>query len=209
VSRLDQPRTAYDPVAALYAELFGDVLDRLPVERAMLASFVELVSGPIADVGCGPGHVTAHLHTLGATAFGVDISPAMVALARQAHPDLRFDEGSMFDLDIADEALGGVLAYYSTIHTAPQDLAAVFGEFARVLAPGGHLLLGFLACEDPLPQEYDHKVELAYRWSPGSLAELLRQAGFVVVATMVREPRHDERVPQGNLLVRKGTQPAT
>jgi trans-aconitate methyltransferase len=39
--------------------------------------------GPVADVGCGPGNVTAHLHTLGLTAFGVDLSPEMVGLARR------------------------------------------------------------------------------------------------------------------------------
>ncbi|MET1074345.1 MAG: class I SAM-dependent methyltransferase [Umezawaea sp.] len=199
-------RAAYDAVASLYAELFSDVLDSLPAERALLAAFAELVrdhdAGPVADVGCGPGHVTAHLHALGVTAFGVDLSPAMVALARRARPDLRFDEGSMTALDLSDGVLGGVLASYSTIHTQPQRLPAVFIEFRRVLAAGGHLLLGFIACDDPVPQEYDHKVAPAYRWSPNSLADLLRRAGFVEVARLVREPREGERSRQAHLLVR-------
>nr|WP_239157776.1 class I SAM-dependent methyltransferase [Streptomyces sp. SID13726] len=52
-------------------------------------------AGPVADVGSGPGHVTAALHALGIPVFGVDVSPRMVELARRAHPDLRFHVGSI------------------------------------------------------------------------------------------------------------------
>ncbi|ONI79877.1 SAM-dependent methyltransferase [Actinosynnema sp. ALI-1.44] len=204
---LQDTQAAYDSVASLYAELFSDVLDTLPMERALLAVFADLVrahgAGPVADIGCGPGHVTAHLHALGLTAFGVDLSAAMVALARQAHPALRFHEGSMTALDLADGVLGGILAFYSIIHMPPRHLPAVFAEFHRVLAPGGHLLLGFFAGDDPLPREFDHKVSLAYRWSPDSLVELLREAGFDEVARLRREPHEGERFHQAALMVRK------
>jgi SAM-dependent methyltransferase len=210
-SALHDTRAAYDAVASLYAERFSNALETRPIERALLAAFAELVqahdTGPVADIGCGPGHVTAHLHALGPTTFGIDLSSAMVALARQAHPDLRFDEGSMTALDLADGVLGGILALYSVIHTQPQQLPVVFTEFQRVLAPGGHLLLGFFAGDDPLPQEFDHKVSLAYRWSPDSLAELLHQAGFIEVARLVREPHEDERFQQAHLLVLKPKEP--
>ncbi|TNC28916.1 class I SAM-dependent methyltransferase [Amycolatopsis alkalitolerans] len=204
-------KAAYDAVAPLYAELFSNVLETLPLERALLATFAELVrasnTGPVADIGCGPGHVTAHLHSLGLTAFGVDLSSEMVTLARQAHPDLRFDEGSMTALDLADGVLGGILAFFSTIHTPPRHLPAVFTEFERVLAPGGHVLLGFLTGDDPLPREVDHKVTLAYQWSPDSLADLLCQAGFSEIARMQREPYENERFRQAHLLVRKPQEP--
>jgi SAM-dependent methyltransferase len=206
-STAQDTRAAYDAVADLYAELFSDVLESLPLERGLLAAFAELVraddAGPVADIGCGPGHVTAHLHALGLTAFGIDLSPAMIAIARRTHPDLRFDEGSMTDLDLAGGSLGGILASYSTIHAPPHRVPAVFAEFHRVLAPGGHLLLGFFAGDDPQPREFDHKVALAYRWSPDSLADLLRRAGFADVARLVREPREGERFQQAHLLVRK------
>lgn len=204
---LPDTRAAYDAVADLYAQLFGDMLATRPLERALLAAFAELVrtdnAGPVADIGCGPGHLTAHLHSLGLTAFGIDLSPAMIGLARSAHPDLRFDEGSMTALDLADGVLGGILASYSVIHTPPEQLPAVFTEFHRVLAPGGHLLLGFFGGDDPLPQEFDHKVALAYRWSPDSLADLLRRAGFLEVARLRREPQEGERFHQAQLLARK------
>ncbi|MCP2166267.1 class I SAM-dependent DNA methyltransferase [Goodfellowiella coeruleoviolacea] len=204
-------RAAYDAVVTVYAELVRDFLADLPLERAMLAAFAELVrthdAGPVADLGCGPGQLTAHLHDLGLTTFGVDLSPAMIARARQDHPHLRFDEGTMTALEIGDGVLGGILAHFSTIHTPPAELPVVFAEFHRVLAPGGHLLLGFFAGDDPRPQEFDHKVTLAYRWSPDSLAELLRQAGFVEVGRLRREPREGERqFHQAHLLMRKPPQ---
>jgi SAM-dependent methyltransferase len=93
----------------------------------------------------GPGHITAYLDALGLAAFGVDASPAMIKLARHVYPGLRFDVGSMTAVNVAD----GVLSRWSIIHTPPQELPAILAEFHRVLAPGGHLLIGFSASDDP------------------------------------------------------------
>jgi SAM-dependent methyltransferase len=209
-SYLSTTRTAYDAVAVLYAELFDNYLADLPLDRALIAAFAELVraadAGPVADLGCGPGLVTAHLHSLGLNAFGVDLSPTMIELARQAHPDLSFEVGSMTDLEVGDGALGGILAWYSVIHTPPEELPAVLTEFHRVLAPGGHLLLAFFQADDDpgvLAQPFDHKVTLGYRWSLDGLAELLHKAGFTESARLRREPNEGERFPRGHLLVRK------
>src|SRR3954470_11490298 len=103
---LGTTREAYDAVAPTYAQLFRGALRDRPLDRAILSVFAEVVSaggdGQVADLGCGPGDVTAHLDQLGLDTFGVDASPAMIKLAREAYPDLRFDVGSMAALDIAD-----------------------------------------------------------------------------------------------------------
>ncbi|GAA2691595.1 MULTISPECIES: class I SAM-dependent methyltransferase [Actinosynnema] len=202
-------RSAYDAVAHLYADLFTDVLKSFPLERALLSAFAELV-GPgarVADLGCGPGHLTAHLSALGLSAFGVDLSPTMISIARAANPDLEFTEGSMARLDLPDAGLAGILAFYSVIHTPPAELPPVLAEFHRVLEPGGHLMLGFFAGDDPEPQAFDHKVVTAYRWSPTTLLALLRASGFTDVAEVVREPQVGERFRQAQLLVRKPATP--
>ena len=80
---------------------------------------------------------------MGSTAFGIDLSPQMVAQARQAYPDLRFEVGSMLALDLPDRCLGGIVAWYSMIHIPDEQLPQAFGEFFRVLAPGGYLMLAF------------------------------------------------------------------
>ncbi|MGW0595203.1 class I SAM-dependent methyltransferase, partial [Streptosporangium sp. NPDC002607] len=68
------------------------------MDRAILGAFAEVVNaggdGQVADLGCGPGHITAYLDGLGLAVVGVDASPAMIELARQAYPGLRFDVGS-------------------------------------------------------------------------------------------------------------------
>ena len=209
-SYLKTTRTAYDAAAVRYAEVVGDHLADLPLDRALIAAFAELVratdAGPVADLGCGPGRVTAHLRSLGLTVFGVDLSPTMIDLAREAYPDLRFEVGSMADLDVGDEVLGGILAWYSVIHTPPEELPAVLTEFHRVLAPGGHLLLAFFQADDDpdvLAQPFDHRVTPGYRWSLDGAAELLHTAGFTESARLSREPNENERFPRGHLLVRK------
>ncbi|WP_328498342.1 methyltransferase domain-containing protein [Streptomyces sp. NBC_00414] len=203
-------RTAYDAMAERYAELFADGLEEFPLDRAMLAVFADFVrtdgGGPVADLGCGPGHVTSLLDSLGLDVSGVDLSPEMVAIARAARPDLRFEVGSMTALDLPDDSLGGVLARYSIIHTPPEQLPRVFTEFHRVLASGGRLMLAFQAHDDPseLAESFDHKVALAYRWSPDRVCDLLAETGFTETARLVRAPLQDERpFPHAHLLLSK------
>jgi len=192
-------REAYDAAAVTYAELFRDSLRDSPLDRAILAAFAEVAAtvadGRVADLGCGPGHITAHLRDLGLAASGVDASPTMIELARQAYPDVQFDVGSMEALDIADGTLGGVLSRWSIIHTPPPEVPAILTEFRRVLAPGGHLLIGFSATDAPThpTQVFDHTVAPAYRWWPDHLAGLLHEAGLIEVARLVRKPGPTDR----------------
>ncbi|MGW0732217.1 class I SAM-dependent methyltransferase [Streptomyces sp. NPDC002851] len=212
-SYLDTTADAYDAVAVLYAELVRHELDAQPLDRALLAAFAELVrttgtgtstgAGPVAELGCGPGRVTAHLRDLGLDVFGVDLSPVMIDLAREAYPDLRFEVGSMDALDLADDELTGIVSWYSVIHTPPREIPAYLAEFRRLLAPDGHLLLAFFESEDEPVTPFDHKVTTAYRWPIDELAALARASGFAEVGRMLREPREGERFRQGRLLMRK------
>lgn len=197
-------KTAYDTVAADYGRFLREELAAKPVDRAMLAAFVEQVreaeAGPVADLGCGSGRVTAHLDSLGLDVFGVDLSPQMVAVARETYPGLRFEEGTMTALDLADGSLGGVVSWYSIVHTPPEVLPTVFAEFSRVLAPGGHLLLAFKAGDKlkHLSNAYGHDLSLDVYWmQPDRIADLLAEAGIVVHARLVREPDRMERPGHG------------
>ncbi|MEQ7009673.1 class I SAM-dependent methyltransferase [Actinopolymorpha sp. B17G11] len=216
-------RAAYDTVAVDYAELLEVELGEKPLDRAFLAAFAELVqaggagaagapgpaaagAAPVADLGCGPGRVTAYLDGLGLRVFGVDLSPAMIEVARQAHPHLRFEEGSLADLDVADGVLGGIVAWYSIIHTPPEDLPRIFAEFHRVLRADGQVLLAFQAGDERVRLEhaYGHAIELdAYRLAPDRIAALLAAAGFVVYARTLREPSGPEKTQQAFLMARK------
>ncbi|MGW2180589.1 class I SAM-dependent DNA methyltransferase [Streptomyces sp. NPDC001732] len=206
-SHLDTTADAYDAVATLYAEFVRNSLDVLPLDRSILATFAELVTtaggGPVAELGCGPGYLTAHLRDLGLDVFGIDLSPVMIDLARKAYPALRFEVGSMDALDLADGELNGIVSWYSVIHTPPQAVPPYFAEFRRVVAPGGHLLLAFFESEGEPVTAFDHKVTTAYRWPLDDLATMAREAGFVEVGRMLREPQEGERYRRGHLLMRR------
>lgn len=189
-------RESYDTVADVYAEQVPRPADLDPLPRALLGVFAETVRksalGPAADLGCGPGFVTAHLAGLGVPVFGVDLSPRMVELARRSHPDLAFTVGSMTALGIRDGALGGILAHYSTHHTPPEELPVVYAEFHRTLAPGGLLMLAGHAgagertrparAYGGRPVSYESHLLPLER-----LVELLEGAGLTVTARVVQE----------------------
>jgi SAM-dependent methyltransferase len=202
----DETRAGYDGVVELYASLFADRLETQPFARNMIGTFAELVRGTgntrAADVGCGPGHLTAMLHELGLDAFGLDLSPAMVDHARRAHPALRFDEGRMEALPVEDGALGGVLAHYSMIHTPPGELPALLAEQARVLAPGGLLLASFFGTDGPEPVRFDHKVAPAYSWPADPFADLLAGAGLSTFARLLHDPASERGFLDVHLLAR-------
>ncbi|WP_431874018.1 class I SAM-dependent DNA methyltransferase [Amycolatopsis sacchari] len=200
-----ETRAAYDTVAADYAEVLRDLLADSTFDRAMLGAFAELVpEGRVAEIGCGPGRIAAHLASLGLDVFGVDLSPQMVEVARERYPGLRFEVGTMLALDLPDASLDGLVAWYSIIHTPPGRLPEVFAEFARVLKPGGYLLLAFQAGDDHrhhIERAYNHDVSLdAYRLSPDRIGELLSAAGFEETARLLRRPEGFEKTPQAYLL---------
>lgn len=164
--------------------------------------------GPVADVGCGPGRLTARLNSLGLSAYGIDLSPGMLAVARSEHPGLRFEEGSMLALDLPDCALGALVARYSIIHLPLDRLPDALAEFHRVVAPCGEVLVAFQVGDEPLrlEQPFDHPVSLDFhRRRPDHVADLLARAGFVVHTRMEREPDEaaGESTPQAFLIAHK------
>lgn len=203
----DETRAAYDGVVELYASLFAGRLETQPFARAMISTFAELVRATgnlrAADVGCGPGHLTAMLHELGLDAFGLDLSHGMVDHARRANPALRFQEARMESLPIEDGVLGGVLAHYSMIHTPPDELPELLTEQVRVLAPGGVLLVSFFGTDGPEPVQFDHKVAPAYSWPADHLAELLTDAGLVPFARLLHDPASERGFLDAHLLARR------
>jgi ubiquinone/menaquinone biosynthesis C-methylase UbiE len=207
---LKATRDSYDSTVIEYTEMVADLLEARPLDRALLTSFAELVraggNGPVADVGCGPGRVTVFLQHLGLDAFGIDLSPGMIAQARRTYPNLRFDVGSMLALDLPDAFLGGLLAYYSIIHIPWERRPEVFAEFHRVLAPGGQLMLAFQVGSGVkhLDEVFDKPIFLDwYRQQPEEVAQLLRDAGFELWATTVRESDGPDATRQGYLIAAK------
>ena len=176
----------------------------------MLSGFAGLVGagGDVADVGCGTGATTAILTEAGVDAVGIDLSPNMIEQARRLNPALTFHVGAMAALPFDDGALAGVCAWYSIIHVPDEQLPQVFSEFARVLRPGGYVLLAFQVGDRPrvLTEAFGEPVLLTfYRRRPEAVAGLMHEAGLELYAQLVREPDADglESTPQAYLIGRK------
>lgn len=208
-SYLDATRNSYDTVAADYHQLVAPRFDD-PYHRAILSLYGDLLAagdgGPVGDLGCGPGHVTAYVAELGMDAFGMDLSPGMVDFAKAEYPDLKFEVGSLLDLPLPDNGLAGALAYYSLVHTPPEDLPTAFAEIHRVLAPGGLFLYGFKAGTGTyhLTEGYGHPIELdVYAYEPAAVDKLLTATGFTEVARLTRPAIAPEKTDQAFLIYRK------
>ena len=213
---LTETRTFYDTVAEDYAVHFGDFVHDDGPGPGVLAGFAELVGegAEVADLGCGPGRVTAYLASRGLSVFGLDLSESMLAIARRENPGLRFEQGSMQELDLPDGSLDGVVSWYSIIHTPLDHLPGLFAGFHRVLRPGGHLLLGFQVGDEPRRYEeaFGHTVALDFRRRrPERIAALLEAAGFAVRSRTVREADEElgEPVAQACLVARKPPRPTS
>jgi uncharacterized protein YceH (UPF0502 family) len=133
----------YDAVAHAYADALTGELEVLSFERWLLTDVAGAAQGPIIEVGCGPGHITAFLAALAADVSGLDRSPGMVEEARRRFPDGRYEVGDLRQLIRPAHATGwaAVLAWYSLVHTAPDELPEVVAALVRPLADDGQLVL--------------------------------------------------------------------
>ena len=201
----DRVRESYDRVAQRYAEEIGGELAGKPFDRALLRCMHELVaeveestgSGPVADLGCGPGHVAAYLATFGVATIGIDISSAMVEVGKGRYPDVNFRVGSLLALPATDGELAGAIAFYSIIHLRPEDRPQAYREMWRVICPGGWLLMAFhVSPVEGVPGEIMHadewwgeQVDLDFYYiDPAGVVEGIEAAGFTVMARTDRMP---------------------
>jgi ubiquinone/menaquinone biosynthesis C-methylase UbiE len=201
-------RDVFDVAAETYVKFVGTEINSAtehPIDRSLLVGFVDLIKrqsiARVVDVGCGPGRVAAFMADHGLDVVGVDPSEAMVAVARTAHPHIEFVEGQLDALPIESGELAGAVCWYSIIYTPRYRLVEAFEELARVLIPGGHLLLAFQAEGEPLHREdaFGSGLPLtSYRHSVSDVVGRLEESGFGISTTVIRAPELEhETTSQG------------
>ena len=204
-------RAVYNVAAGTYLQFAGTDINSAtehPIDRSLLGAFIELIKRQtvrrVVDVGCGPGRVASLMADQGLNVLGVDVSPAMLAIACAAHPHIDFVEGQLDALPIESSELAGAVCWYSIIYTPRHRLVEAFEELARVLVPGGHLLLAFQAEGDPHHREdaFGSGLPLtSYRHSVSDVVGRLEESGFRISTTVIRarELEH-ETTSQGFVL---------
>lgn len=119
----DEPRNA---LLDFEEPVVREILDRLP-------------NGTVLDAACGTGRYAAYLAAYGHRVVGVDSSPDMLARARLRVPDAEFLLGDLHRLPLASDAADIIVCALALTHLPA--LGPVMAEFARVLRPGGHLVI--------------------------------------------------------------------
>lgn len=204
----DRIRTSYDAVADEYQHRLGDELSGKPLDRALLGSLLEqaLPGAPIADLGCGPGHIAGWLTSRGASVVGVDLSPAMVKAAERTHPEAEFRVGDLLELPAEHAEFGAAVAAYAIVHLEPHELRPAFAEMHRTLRPGAPLLLSFHIGTElrHMDDWWGHPVNLDFRFfEVAAVTEALTDAGLTTEATMTRAPYpHEVATQRAYLLAR-------
>lgn len=168
-----------------YGEAVLDLLDAAPEAR-------------VVDLGCGNGALTRQLADRGYRVLGVDASPEQLALARQAYPDLTFQEGNA--LDFALEEPADAIFSNAVLHWIDADKQqAMLDHIASQIRPGGLFVCEFggKGCAEHVHAELERRFAahgLHYRrtfYFPtiGEYAPLLEKAGFrVEFATLFDRP---------------------
>lgn len=146
----------------------------------LLAHF--LPGRPVADIGCGAGRDAAWLASQAYPVTGFDAVPELLGEASAAYPDVVFAQASLPDLaGIPDGAYANLLCADVLQHISREDLITAVFSLARVLEPGGRLLLTIPegGADDRLP---DGRLQTAL--PVGKLVLLLESTGFAVTESL-------------------------
>lgn len=129
----------YQKIAKRYAALyFHDTGDHPYINQ-----FLKLLpnGSRILDAGCGNGNYTQYILRSGYRCEGIDLSPAMLSIARDRVPGVKFTLMDMRRLDYSSQSFDGILAAYSLIHIPSAQLHETLSEFYRVLKDDGAILI--------------------------------------------------------------------
>jgi SAM-dependent methyltransferase len=136
----------YRAWAGRYDEPGNALIDgEQPVVRKILDG---LPRGRALDAACGTGRHAQYLASLGYSVIGVDSSPQMLAVAKAKLPGADFRDGDLRHMPVADRHVDVVVCALALEHVP--ELAPVLAEFARVLRPGGHLVISDSRTERPM-----------------------------------------------------------
>ncbi|UTF54105.1 class I SAM-dependent methyltransferase [Natronosalvus rutilus] len=178
----DAVRRSYDELAPVYAAKRSDDGPGTRVLKRFLGSLED--PERVLDAGCGQGTPVLSRLAETTTAVGLDFSREQLGLATANAPEAGHVQGDMTALPFERSAFDAVVAYWSLIHVPLDEHRAVIDDFARVLRPGGRLLLceGTNAWTGENPDWLESGVEMAWEIAGAEATrDQLQEAGFAVL----------------------------
>ncbi|AXY74303.1 class I SAM-dependent methyltransferase [Paraflavitalea soli] len=191
----------YNTVAEDYATERWDELSRKHIDRLLLTAFATAnkENGLCADFGCGPGQTTRFLYDNGLkNIVGLDLSPAMVNVARRLSPDINFETGDLLNIAYPSGHLGSVLAFYAIVHFTLDEVRKCFGEINRVLKTGGDFLFSFHVGDKIVhfDKARDKEVDIdLFFFKTDDIVALLNETGFAIIDVIERRPHENMEYP--------------
>jgi ubiquinone/menaquinone biosynthesis C-methylase UbiE len=123
-----------------WAPTYDEPNTMIEFEEPFVHAIVDgLPVGTALDAACGTGRYAAHLAGLGHRVIGVDASPDMLAVAAAKVAGAAFHRAELTSIPLPDRSVDLIVCALALCHVP--DLVPVFAEFARVLRPGGHLVI--------------------------------------------------------------------
>jgi SAM-dependent methyltransferase len=198
---IDKIITCYNQVADDYAAERSDELSNKPFDRLLLKEFasINIDKGPVADFGCGPGQTTKFLYDNGIkNVTGIDISPAMIGVARRLYPEIKFETGDILNVTYDSNYFGSGLAFYAIVHFTYDQIKTAFYEINRVLKSGGQFLFSFHVGNEVVHFDKAHEkvvdIDL-YFYETDKIIEVLHATGFKTIDVIERYPYPDVEYP--------------
>lgn len=194
----------HDAVPATYdakAAAWDRTRSRRLVERDWIARAVAgLAPGaPVLDLGCGSGTpIAAHLIASGFRVTGIDVAPAMLAIARARHLGADWVLGDMRNVALP-EGQGAIIGWDSVFHLTGAEQRALIPRLVAALAPAGHLLVTVGSSDSEAVGQVDGAPVYHASLSPDAYERLCRDAGCDAATVTVR----DDRVGRSVLLARR------
>ncbi len=189
-------RAVYEATAPEYARIVGSTISaatETAEDRHLIADLVGRAgTGPVADLGSGPGRVAAMCHEHGLESIAIDMAFGMLQIGRGLHRQVPFVAGYLLSLPFATGSFSAAVLWYSITHTPPSDLEAVFAEVRRVVASGAIVLVAFQAGDGSAHERIDAygtaMTMTSWRHEPSAVAAALTASGFVAPEVSVRAP---------------------
>ena len=172
-------RNGYDECASVYATSREEkanpelrlLIERLPPGAAAL------------DIGCGGGVPICRELAKHSRVTGVDISPAMVAIARASVPGGEFICGDIMDMEFAPSSFDAVTSFYAIFHIPKEEHDELFRRIHIWLKPDGYVMTT-VALGDESPYTEDDLFGVTMYWSNFGISqyrERLDRSGFTII----------------------------